>query len=507
VRRLVRTLALAALVCAAALPATPAGAIQPAQQTPSYYTSDQIIVTGSAAQVDALILALPGSSFRLVRVERSDLSYLGALGRTVPLPFAGGRSTLVMDLYRILDATDPAVMVSQVNDLATVGGYSARADANYAVGRPPLLATGDPWSVGADPAAGSSAAAGAEFWKQYALGQRGIELMTGSPTPLRMIPFEGARVRVGVFDTSPFSLGVGVTRTLEEIDWISPTLALDLRHPPASYTWPAPAIPADVSDHGLFVAGLVHAVAPQSSITLSRVLDTYGQGDLYTLTRELHAFNREVIAAGTSLDGAVINLSLGVHPPPNAAALGLPPDIIALLTAIQGADGFGIVVVAAAGNDSNLASVAPLQLPGAYPSVIGVAGSSAQRGRSCFSNSGDIAAPGGNGVGASCTPPSPCPPACANQPISIVLPGAGESGYAYWPGTSFASPLVAGAAALVLDAHDGALTPPAVSKVLADTALPPLVASDTAALGAGIINLRRIFLPFQDFLPTVMGSL
>lgn len=487
-------------------PSPPAQAIRPAGLTPLYFVPDQVIVSGRAAQVDAVIALVAGSPATLQRIERTSLAYTDGLPSSAPFPFPSGRATLVMDLYQILDSTSVPITVRAINDQAIASGVIVFADPNYATGRPPAITSADPWSVEADPASGDANAAGGLFWDQWAFTRRGIGLFSGSAAQGRSVPFTGARVEVGIFDTSPFTLAGGVTTTLEEIDWITPTLQLSLRHPSVAYSWPAPAAPSDVRDHGLFVAGLTHAIAPASTITLVRVLDQYGQGDLYTLSREMHLFNRRVVTAGASIDGAVINLSLGVHPPPNAAQLALPADIVALLTATQAADGYAIAVVAASGNDSTQAAAAALQIPASYPSVIGVAGSTAQRGRSCFSNQGDLAAPAGNGSGAACKPVEVCTGTCADMLISLVLPGAGESGFAYWPGTSFAAPLATGVAAVLLDARDGALTPAQLAERLAQSALPPDIAADSAALGGGIINLRDAALPFEGFLPAVFDA-
>jgi hypothetical protein len=76
----------------------------------------------------------------------------------------------------------------------------------------------------------------------------------------------------------------------------------------------------DVRDHGLFVAGLVHAVAPASEIRLISVLNESGCGDLFLLGTELGHFVGEVTEERAKakkgqkpLEGVVINLSLGVR--------------------------------------------------------------------------------------------------------------------------------------------------------------------------------------------------
>jgi subtilisin family serine protease len=295
-----------------------------------------------------------------------------------------------------------------------------------------------------------------------------------------------------------------VAADLNTIDWISPTLQLMVNHPAPAAQLDPPNPQIDVRDHGLFVAGLIHAVAPQSSISLTRVLNEYGQGDLYTLSREVHKFISDTVDLGPAFSGAVINLSLGVHPPPNAAALNLPAEIVSLQTALLAADGFRLVVVAAAGNDAN---VEQMQIPASYASVIGVAASSAQRGRGCFSNRGDLAAPGGDGSAPGCTPTvDDCVAICAVALVSLAAIDnpATDTGYAYWTGSSFAAPLASGVAALLLAAHDGALTPKQAAQRIYAGVLPPNLPPDDDTLGAGIINLRRTLLPFEAHVPILV---
>jgi hypothetical protein len=256
----------------------------------------------------------------------------------------------------------------------------------------------------------------------------------------------------------------------------------------------------DVSDHGLFVAGMIHAVAPSSDIHLYPVLDKYGCGDLYTLVTQLHAFisQAEADKQNGSLQGAVINLSLGVLRPRASDVftstieltqtdnithyvMALTPSeeltqafaslandpVKSLLFTLHAADRLNMTVVAAAGNDSwrdeyQTQPLAP-QLPAAYPFVIGVAGSNANRQRSCFSNWGDVSAPAGDGA------PGSVPVVSGTEIISVTSSCAGSLetpligpvtitdrfplGYAKWNGTSFATPLVSGLAALVLEAE------------------------------------------------------
>jgi subtilisin family serine protease len=232
-----------------------------------------------------------------------------------------------------------------------------------------------------------------------------------------------------------------------------------------------PMTATDVRDHGLFVAGLIHAVAPDSDIRLIRVLNEYGCGDLFTLNKALYRFIAEMEAERGTLDGTVINLSLGVLKPALEDAESMEQETItidpslevlaedtveSLRAAVLLAHSQGAVVVAAAGNDSYVeGKPLPPQLPAEYPFVIGVAGSNVYRDRACFSNWGDVSAPSGDAR--SDEMPGPCEPKaiecsgdCAEAVISLVR--SPDMDYAYWRGTSFSAPLASGLAALVLDA-------------------------------------------------------
>jgi hypothetical protein len=483
----------------------PANANEPAQTQVTYYANQQVIISGRAELVDRVVTTINASAPsptlpRLTRIQRSDLSYTDRLPPRAPFLFPPGRDTLVLDLYNIVDNTSVPAMVRLANSIATAAGVPVYTDPNYAVGRPPVPTAADGWSAEPDPSGGNLAAGAELFWGQWAFGKRGIGLFQTSSMLTRSVPFMGTGVQVAVFDTSAFGAANFDLPVVQTIDWISPTLQLEVLHPTPAYVWPVPAQPAKVQDHGLFAAGMVHAVAPNSRISLIRVLDQYGQGDLYTLTRALHRFTRDVIEGGPTA-GAVINLSLGVHLPPAALEPTLPREIRALEVAAQSAEGFKVVVVAAAGNDSNQGGALAMQLPAAYKSVIGVAGSTSVRGRSCFSNQGDVAAPGGDGS-ATCLPViDTCVGPCAAALVGLTRPGPGNNGYAYWTGTSFATPLGSGVAALLLDAHNGALTSAEVAELIYAGALPPNVPADAAALGAGIIDLRRTLLPNTVYVP------
>ncbi|MBI3241834.1 MAG: S8 family serine peptidase [Chloroflexi bacterium] len=168
----------------------------------------------------------------------------------------------------------------------------------------------------------------------------------------------------------------------------------------------------EAAGHGTHVAGIVHLVAPEAQIMPLRVLDTDGNGDVFTVA--------EAIMYAIHNGANVINLSLGT-----------PSKSDMLKEVIRTATRNGVVVVAAAGN---LNSKEP-QYPAANEcalSVTAVGPGSIKSDFANFSGGVDFAAPG--------------------ESIYSTFP---KDGYAWWSGTSMAAPFVAGQAALIHSAAPG----------------------------------------------------
>jgi len=162
--------------------------------------------------------------------------------------------------------------------------------------------------------------------------------------------------------------------------------------------------------HGTHVAGIVHLVAPEARLLPLRVLNSDGRGNNFrTASAIVYAAHRGAEA---------INLSLGT---PHQSAL--------LREVVSEAAQLGVVVVGAAGNLNTDAK----QYPAAEDCVIAVMSVNAHDKKSSFSNYGDwigVAAPGEN-----------------------ILSSFPVNGYAWWSGTSMATPFVAGQAALLRGAN------------------------------------------------------
>jgi subtilisin family serine protease len=218
------------------------------------------------------------------------------------------------------------------------------------------------------------------------------------------------------------------------------------------------ASPDDFNGHGTHVAGTIAAsrdgrgvtgVAPNATILPVRVLDASGSGQL----SDVAAGIRYAIDAGAD----IINLSLG----------GGVTRIVQ--SAIEDALRAGVLVVAAAGNESAAMPAWPARFSSLYDHVISVGASSRDHEIAGFSNR----------VGLS-------------QAAQVDAPGVGiysamaGGGYARLNGTSMAAPHVAGLAALALSAQRN-LSPDQIRALIVEGANQSVRGSDSV----GGINAAR----------------
>jgi thermitase len=172
--------------------------------------------------------------------------------------------------------------------------------------------------------------------------------------------------------------------------------------------------PYSAFGHGTMTTGLVHLAAPKAKILPLKAFTSNGTGYLSNIVAALYY--------AVQHQANVVNMSFDVSAP--SAALN---------QAVSYANQQGTVLVAAAGNESTSAPVYPAAL---NSKVMGIASTTDWDSRSSFSNYGNtdvwIAAPG--------------------EYVISTFPGGA---YASASGTSFSSPIVAGTAALMLNAKSG----------------------------------------------------
>jgi subtilisin family serine protease len=165
--------------------------------------------------------------------------------------------------------------------------------------------------------------------------------------------------------------------------------------------------------HGTMTAGLVHLIAPGAGIMPLKAFAGDGSSNLFNILRAIYY----AVDHGAN----VINMSFEIT-----------QSSPALQSAIAYALSKNVIVVSASGNDGQQMLV----YPAAYNSVIGVGSTDNSDVKSSFSNFGTnavfIAAPG--------------------EGVVTTYPGGN---YAAGWGTSFSAPLIAGEAALVLQAKPG----------------------------------------------------
>jgi subtilisin family serine protease len=159
--------------------------------------------------------------------------------------------------------------------------------------------------------------------------------------------------------------------------------------------------------HGTMTAGIAHLVAPQANLMPLKAFTAAGTGRESDILRAIYyAVNH---------GAKVINMSFE-----------FTSSSQELATAINYATSRGVICVASAGNDGQMATVYPASLP----NVIDVASTSLNNTPSAFSNYG-------------------VPPVWLSAPGEAVMSTYPFNTYAVGWGTSFSAPMVAGTVALM----------------------------------------------------------
>ena len=221
----------------------------------------------------------------------------------------------------------------------------------------------------------------------------------------------------------------------------------------------------DEVGHGTAVAGVVGARTNDGSDIAALGWDTRVMpvkvGDANGATT---ADAVEGILWAVDHGARVVNVSLGSCTPSQ-----LEQDAVAY------AESRSVLVVAAAGNSGPGAAA---DYPAAYPTVLAVGATGFSGAIAPYSNTGsyvDLVGPGGSGDG---------DPA---HSIAVLRSGGGAAAE---DGTSFSSPIVAAAAALVYSRTPSA-TPAAVRSVLTSTAADRGAAGRDDTFGAGLLDAGR----------------
>ncbi|MBC3901056.1 S8 family serine peptidase [Acetobacterium malicum] len=225
----------------------------------------------------------------------------------------------------------------------------------------------------------------------------------------------------------------------------------------------------DLAGHGTAVSGCIAAVTNNGVGTagiagLANIkIAPYRTGGMYSGDTQLDVayICAAILKAAERPEVKVINMSFGGY-----------GTFSSLAVAVNEAVSAGKVVVASSGNEGESwnARVGQYSYPASYDHVISVGAINKDNTRSSFSQYNDrvdLSAPG-----------------------QSVLTTAKSGGYEYASGTSFSSPIVAGACA-VLMAADAGLDAGAVETILKSTALDLGTAGSDAYYGSGLIQLNQ----------------
>jgi len=405
--------------------------------------------------------------------------------RAVPTQFA---NDVWHCYYRVEPAMQRVREVTNLLNLAALGQTDAPTAQGWSLAgsSPNWLTSALPFSCGS-PAALPRLAAGGKPPFHFEFGESvRAELASNHGR-------DPARVIVAILDTCPAGLDDHGNPFLRQLlDRVQITHGEDLPSYVAECVpWLQEQMPSEpmprpefaMPDHGLFVAGIVHDIAPEVELHLFQVLNEFGVGDLSVLEQVLRSLPEKLL--GDRSDARlIVNLSLGSAVPvprrrffsrwlPDAygSVQGAWPEGVAndllerahggLFNTMQWLHDQGVLVVAAAGNDAlreHLKGVLPPpRYPAYYESVLAVAAAGPDGSPAAYSNRGDVQ-PFGNGLttfgGNVVVRSAKRPPVTAEDGIvgvysSPKLPSgeANHSGWVRWAGTSFSTAIISGLAA------------------------------------------------------------
>ncbi|MBC2593283.1 S8 family serine peptidase [Ruficoccus amylovorans] len=298
-------------------------------------------------------------------------------------------------------------------------------------------------------------------WKRLGAspGQVGYNFPIAPPPPVGDSPYLNA-ANLGFGETVLSFLGVpepdprwgqGVTVAVLDSGVMSDHVNLE----DARILSPERVGQSDPVGHGTAVASLIAGqdspvlgLAAGTTILSLPVLNDDGLSDTFRVSA--------AVVQAVDLGARVISMSLGAY-----------GDSAVLRQAIKYAREHGVVLVASVGNDG----AGQVAYPAAYDGVLAVAAVDALSQPASFSNYGpqvDIAAPG----------------------VQVPVAWTGDR-FASVSGTSFSTPLVAAAVALVLQ-QDPRLSGPEAVRVVLDNANDAALPGKDEFTGEGVLNIERI---------------
>jgi hypothetical protein len=250
-----------------------------------------------------------------------------------------------------------------------------------------------------------------------------------------------------------------------------------------------------MADHGLFEAGIIHDIAPDANIECIRVLNDFCVGDVSVLIQALDGIHTRLMPDGDLYGkSVVVNMSLVIPADNEAINAGIDPSLLdptryALYGAIKALSDLGVVFAASAGNEGDL-RYTPMNPDGKRPDAlypaayayygsnpvetmipVGAINSTGKAASySCYPGPRGVAAYGGEvpaksdikmvdsmthvtkidgmiGIYSALQYPAL---SVEDRIASYPVPNA--HGWAYWIGTSFATPIISALAARVLEA-------------------------------------------------------
>lgn len=241
----------------------------------------------------------------------------------------------------------------------------------------------------------------------------------------------------------------------------------------------------NMSDHGLFVAGVIAAIAPQAQIRMVEVLSHWGIGTMQTIANGLN----QLLSQRNSKVPLVVNLSLTIevpsedHLPPgwqNDSQLSqwawfvawlkenenfIEESFAALRKLCAQLEATGAIIIAAAGNNGTSDAHPPARYPAAFHSVTGV-GALKHNGETAeYSNEADRPDPRNRQpLAGMVTFGGDMDMTSGNANTETGMLGVyigafpdgsvSQNGWARWAGTSFATPVIAGTLARLIAAGD-----------------------------------------------------